>query len=64
MPIYEYQCECCNHCFEKIVFRYDDKEVVCPECCTNQVKKLVSSTSCIGSAESRGCSTSPSGGFG
>jgi putative FmdB family regulatory protein len=43
MPIYEYQCENCHHCFEKLMFAGDDdRELKCPACGTPQVRKLVS----------------------
>ncbi|MGW8325924.1 MAG: FmdB family zinc ribbon protein, partial [Desulfobacterales bacterium] len=32
MPIYEYQCEKCCHCFEVLVFRSDDETADCPQC--------------------------------
>jgi len=32
MPIYEYQCEKCHHCFEILVFSSDDEKATCPEC--------------------------------
>lgn len=42
MPIYEYTCQQCDHRFETIVFPNDGDEVVCPQCNSVQVKKLVS----------------------
>jgi len=63
MPIYEYQCEACGHCFERLMFAGDsDSEVRCPACAKEQVRKLVSCAStlsgtagglCSGSASSR-----------
>ncbi len=38
MPIYEYKCEKCESCFEKLVFTGDKEPVECPECGTKQVK--------------------------
>ncbi|MBT8357040.1 MAG: zinc ribbon domain-containing protein, partial [Desulfobacterales bacterium] len=32
MPIYEYKCEKCDCCFEKLVFGSDKEPVSCPEC--------------------------------
>ena len=40
-PIYEYRCEC-SHQFE-ILVRAQGTEARCPECDSEQVKKLVSS---------------------
>ena len=59
MPIYEYQCESCQNCFEKLVFESDDPAVVCPCCGTPQVKKLVSAAGFIGG----GCSPGAPSGF-
>lgn len=39
MPIYEYECNECLGCFEKLVF--GDDEVVCPDC-GSAVRKLMS----------------------
>ena len=42
MPIYEYQCKACCHCFETIVFSGDDANPKCPECDCGDVQKLMS----------------------
>lgn len=43
MPIYEYQCNKCQHHFE-VIQKINDKPIsVCPECSSKQVQKLVSS---------------------
>jgi putative FmdB family regulatory protein len=43
MPLYEYQCESCNHQFEKIV-KYSDPPIdTCPKCGKGPVRKLFSS---------------------
>lgn len=42
MPLYEYQCEACEHRFEKIQKFSDPIEDVCPKC-GGKVQKLVSS---------------------
>jgi putative FmdB family regulatory protein len=53
MPIYEYQCEKCGHCFEKLMFAGDDEtHLCCPACGKEQTRKLVS------------CAGKLSGGFG
>ena len=42
MPLYEYQCDACNHRFE-VIQKYSDAPVdVCPKC-ANTVRKLLSS---------------------
>lgn len=48
MPIYEFQCEACDHRFEKLLFRSDEMFGNCPECGAKQVKKLLSSPSATG----------------
>ncbi len=63
MPIYEYKCESCEKCFEKLVFAGDKDPVECPDCGTRQVKKLMSSSSFMDSGISRACSSGASSGF-
>lgn len=63
MPIYEYQCEKCHHCFELLVFTSDEEDAACPECSHRKVKRLMSSTCFIGSSGGSGCSKSSSQGF-
>jgi putative FmdB family regulatory protein len=41
MPIYEYQCEQCNHEFEKLVFNSSEK-ISCPGCKSKKVKRMMS----------------------
>jgi putative FmdB family regulatory protein len=40
MPIFEYQCEACDHEFEMLVL--DSKQPDCPECDGQQLTKLFS----------------------
>jgi putative FmdB family regulatory protein len=42
MPIYEYQCKGCCHCFEEIVFSGHEFEPKCPKCNCGDVQKLIS----------------------
>jgi len=63
MPIYEYQCEKCHHCFERLVFNSDDEKANCPECDHSRVKRLLSSTCFIGSSGGSGCSKRAPKGF-
>jgi putative FmdB family regulatory protein len=44
MPIYEYKCEKCNNEFEYLVLGGND-EVVCPECDTKKVNRVMSACS-------------------
>ena len=63
MPIYEYKCENCEHCFEKLVFAGDDKKVVCPSCGQKNVERLMSCASFIGNSGTGLCSPKPASGF-
>ncbi len=48
MPIYEYECRVCGHCFERLVFAGEnDQNLQCPACGTPQVRKLVSCASTL-----------------
>jgi putative FmdB family regulatory protein len=43
MPLYEYQCDACEHRFEKIQKFSDPLVDVCPKCGKGPVRKLLSS---------------------
>lgn len=40
MPLYEYQCQKCEHTFEALVF--NGEAVECPECQAEKVERLLS----------------------
>ena len=42
MPIYEYQCRSCCHCFEYLALSSDEAAPPCPECQCADVEKLMS----------------------
>jgi putative FmdB family regulatory protein len=42
MPLYEYQCNECDHQFQALIMREEDKAPVCPECGGGDLKKLIS----------------------
>jgi putative FmdB family regulatory protein len=43
MPIFEYQCESCEHIFEKVLLgRNHDEAPACPSCQATQTRQLVS----------------------
>jgi len=63
MPIYEYECESCEHCFEQLVFASDDRKVTCPECGKTKVRKLISCTSLLGDSTGGNCGSGSSAGF-
>ena len=51
MPVYEYQCEACNHCFTVLLHIKDSDEIQpCPSCGSETVQKLISSVSVARSA--------------
>jgi len=58
MPIYEYQCKACCHCFEALLRSTAEPAPNCPECQCPDVEKLMSAA-CI---RAKGISTG-SGGF-
>jgi putative FmdB family regulatory protein len=43
MPLYEYQCEACDHRFERIQKFSDPLVDICPKCGKGPVRKLISS---------------------
>lgn len=45
MPIYEYQCDNCEHKLERLQKLNDDLLLTCPECDEDSLRKLVSATS-------------------
>lgn len=62
MPIYEYKCDRCDHCFEKLVFS-EGEPVTCPECSSKKARKLMSCVSPMGAGGDQTCGSRPSGGF-
>lgn len=64
MPIYEYQCETCEQTFEKLTFKGDVDDIVCPCCCSKKIHKVLSATRFVGGSTGLGsCSPNPSKGF-
>lgn len=62
MPIYEYHCQMCDACFEKLIFAGDKVAVKCPQCSSDKVNKQISCTSFMKTAGVGKCaSTSPKG---
>ncbi|OQY01689.1 MAG: hypothetical protein B6I26_03580 [Desulfobacteraceae bacterium 4572_130] len=59
MPIYEYKCKKCCHCFEKLVFKDDNVKIVCPKCENDNVQKLLSATRFINNTGLTSCADSP-----
>ena len=43
MPIYEYQCLSCGNEFQKIILKQEEeKELLCPDCGNQNIKRLIS----------------------
>ena len=67
MPMYDYRCSQCGHKIEELIFSWEEKEIVCPECKTLQVERLMGAPATIsGSApacEREGCPTPAGSGF-
>ncbi|MDD4169590.1 MAG: zinc ribbon domain-containing protein [Desulfotomaculaceae bacterium] len=42
MPIFEYKCSQCEKIFEVLFLAGHDKNVVCPDCGSSELKKLIS----------------------
>jgi len=42
MPIYEYQCQACEHVFDVLQKMSDDPLTYCPECGEQKLRKLLS----------------------
>lgn len=40
MPIYEYECAACGHCFERIM-KIDETVPACPDCESRKTKKRI-----------------------
>lgn len=58
MPLYEYLCRNCGKPFEKLRRMQDaDRDVICPECQSDEVERLLSTFA------AGGCTPSASGGF-
>jgi len=57
MPIYEFQCETCQHSFEYLCFSQRDvEELTCPNCQGKEFKKLMSTFGGkIGNVSAGGC---------
>jgi len=48
MPIYEFRCLSCSHCFEVLAVRQDDKmEMKCPNCDNQEIERVLSCVSYV-----------------
>ena len=62
MPIYEYQCRGCCHCFEHLTLRVDETAPACPECNCADVEKLMSAGCVLSSSASASLNEAGQGG--
>jgi putative FmdB family regulatory protein len=58
MPLFEYECKKCGKRFEKLVFSNDKDKISCPNCGSEDTKKLLSFF-----ASKTGCSAPSGSGF-
>ncbi len=63
MPLYEYQCETCDHAFERLVLSKRDESPDCPECGAKKTKRLMSCASIMSSSGGGSCGPRASSGF-
>ncbi|MFA5822224.1 MAG: zinc ribbon domain-containing protein [Thermodesulfovibrionales bacterium] len=63
MPIYEYSCKDCNEYFSLLQWGSSNREAVCPQCGSENVKKQLSNFSCSCSIDSGSSYGGPSSGF-
>jgi putative FmdB family regulatory protein len=56
MPIYEYTCSRCNEIFARFHWPGREEEIVCPQCGSDDVRKIISTFNCSNPAESGGSS--------
>ncbi|NLJ60752.1 MAG: zinc ribbon domain-containing protein [Firmicutes bacterium] len=68
MPIFEFKCRECGTKFEELLRSCDDSNVTCPNCKSNEVKRLISTFAYSGGsgfktgvAGSGGCGTCSGG---
>lgn len=51
MPLYDYKCDGCKHCFEATHSMSEPAIKKCPECGKNQVRKVLSTGGILGSTK-------------
>lgn len=62
MPIFEFQCDSCGHCFERLFLSENEQENnACPQCGSYETKKLMSCASFMGGTKSGLCSPASTG---
>ena len=64
MPIYEYTCSKCSEIFARLQWPgHDEEEILCPQCGSDDVKKIISTFSCSNPADSGGSTGGSYSGF-
>jgi putative FmdB family regulatory protein len=63
MPIYEYVCRKCSEKFSVLRGICSSKKIACPQCSSQEVKKIFSAFSCASGSENS-ASSPPSRGYG
>lgn len=62
MPLYEFSCSACGHTFSELRKMGDYEGVVCPQCGSDNTKKLMSAFASSSKGSDAGSSCAPSGG--
>jgi len=60
MPIYEYTCSKCNEIFARLQWPGQEEEILCPQCSSDDVRKIISTFNCSTPADAGG---SPGGSY-
>ena len=63
MPIYEYQCQSCDKCFERLIYSGDEAAVKCPRCNDDKVTKQITCASFMKAAGVGKCASDSPRGF-
>jgi len=53
MPLFEYKCQSCSHCFEEIRGSSETRDPICPKCGSATAEKLVSRFAVAGQGDQR-----------
>jgi putative FmdB family regulatory protein len=64
MPIYEYTCSKCNEIFARLQWPgQEEEDILCPQCGSDDVKKILSTFNCSNPADSGSSSGGSYSGF-